>query len=70
MTNHFSELGSIIHSKACDTFDMYGISKDEIKMYYEILNSDEYSSQLQEIIILLVVYIICPKIVKIIKKNF
>ena len=41
MTNHFSELGSIIHSKACDTFDMYGISKDEIKMYYEILNSDD-----------------------------
>ena len=43
MTNHFSELGSIIHSKACDSSELYPISKDDIKMYYEILNSDDIS---------------------------
>ena len=42
MTNYFSDLGSIIHSKACDYFGLYKeISKDEIKIYYEILNSDD-----------------------------
>ena len=40
MTNHFSELGSIIHSKACDSSGLYEISKDDIKMYYQILNSE------------------------------
>ena len=43
MTNHFSELGSIIHSKACDSSGLYEISKDDIKMYYEILNSTDVS---------------------------
>ena len=43
MTNHFSELGSIIHSKACDSSGLYEITKDDIKMYYEILNSVDIS---------------------------
>ena len=43
MTNHFSELGSIIHSKACDSSGLYEINKDDVKMYYEILNSADIS---------------------------
>ena len=43
MTNHFSELGSLIHSKACDSSGLYGITKDEVKMYYEILNTENIS---------------------------
>ena len=38
MTNHFSELGSIMYSKACDYSAIHPISKDDIKMYYEVLN--------------------------------
>ena len=41
MTNHFSELGSIMFSKACDYSTIYPISKDDIKMYYELLNSND-----------------------------
>ena len=43
MTNHFSELGSIIHSKACDSSGLYEITKDDVKMYYEILNTNNIS---------------------------
>ena len=41
MTNHFSELGSIIYSKACDYSSNFPISKDDIKMYYEELISND-----------------------------
>ena len=41
MTNHFSELGSIIYSKACDYSSNFPISKDDIKMYYEVLISND-----------------------------
>ena len=41
MTNYFSDLGSIIHSKVCDFFGLNEISKDDINIYYELLNSDE-----------------------------
>ena len=41
MTNYFSDLGSIIHSKVCDFFGLNVISKDDINIYYELLNSDE-----------------------------
>ena len=41
MTNHFSELGSIIYSKACDYSSNFPISKDDIKIYYEELISKE-----------------------------
>ena len=41
MVNHFSELGSILYSKACDYSGMYQITKDDIMMYYELLNSEE-----------------------------
>ena len=43
MTNHFSELGSLIYSKACDYSGLYPITKDDILMYYNILNSNEIS---------------------------
>ena len=43
MTNHFSELGSIIYSKACDYSELYPITKDDIMMYYNLLNSEEAS---------------------------
>ena len=43
MTNHFSELGSIMYSKACDYSSFYPISKDDIKMYYEVLNLNDVS---------------------------
>ena len=41
MTNHFSELGSIMYSKACDYSSNFPISKDDIKMYYEELISND-----------------------------
>ena len=41
MTNHFSELGSLIYSKACDYSGLYPISKDDIMMYYNILKSQD-----------------------------
>ena len=41
MTMHFSELGSIIYSKACDFSKLYPITNEDIMMYYEILCSDE-----------------------------
>lgn len=43
MTKHFSELGSIMYSKACDYSEIYPISKDDIKMYYEVLNLNDVS---------------------------
>ena len=43
MTKHFSELGSIIYSKACDYSNLYPITKDDIMMYYNLLNSEELS---------------------------
>ena len=39
MTRHFSELGSIIYSKSCDFYDIDEITKDDIRMYYEVLNT-------------------------------
>ena len=39
MTAHFSKLGSIIYSKSCDFYNRNPISKDDIMMYYELLNS-------------------------------
>ena len=41
MNNHFSNLGSILYSKACDYSGIYPISKDDIMIYYELLNTDE-----------------------------
>lgn len=43
MTNHFSELGSIMYSKSCDYSGFYAVSKDDIKMYYEVLNLNDSS---------------------------
>ena len=43
MTSHFSELGSIMYSKACDYSAFYPISKEDIKMYYEVLNANDVS---------------------------
>lgn len=40
MTKYFSELGSIIYSKACKFSGMNIVSNDDIKMYYELLNSE------------------------------
>lgn len=43
MTNHFSDIGSIIYSKACDYSGIYEITIDEIMMYYSLLNSEGVS---------------------------
>ena len=41
MTKHFSEVGSILYSKACDFSKKNPISPEDITMYYEILCSNE-----------------------------
>ena len=41
ITMHFSDIGSIIYSKACDFYKLYPITNEDIAMYYEILCSDE-----------------------------
>ena len=41
MTNHFSELGNLIYSKACDYSELYPITKDDILMYYKLLTEDD-----------------------------
>ena len=41
MTNHFSELGSLIYSKACDYSELYPITKDDIMMYYKLLTEED-----------------------------
>jgi hypothetical protein len=41
MTNHFSELGNLIYSKACDYSELYPITKDDIMMYYKLLTEDD-----------------------------
>ena len=41
MTEHFSEVGSILFSKACDFSKLHDISIEDIEMYYDILCSDE-----------------------------
>ena len=41
MTNHFSEVGCIFYSKACDHSGIYEITKDDILMYYKLLKSEE-----------------------------
>ena len=43
MINHFSEIGSIIYSKACDYSGLHEITIDEIMMYYTLLISEEVS---------------------------
>lgn len=40
MTRFFSEIGSVIYSKACKYSGISSITKDDILMYYKILNSD------------------------------
>ena len=40
MTNHFSELGNLIYSKACDYSMLYPITKDDIAMYYKLLTEE------------------------------
>ena len=41
MTEHFSEVGSILFGKACDFSKLHDISIEDIEMYYDILCSDE-----------------------------
>ena len=41
MTNNFSKQGSIIYSEACDYSGIYPITKDDIKMYYSLLESED-----------------------------
>ena len=41
MTSHFSEVGCIFYSKACDHSGVYEITKDDILMYYKLLKSEE-----------------------------
>ena len=43
MTNFFSDVGSIMYSKACKYSGLYPITKDDILMYYKVLNSDNVS---------------------------
>ena len=45
MTTHFSEIGSILYSKAYDFFKKDPISPEEIETYYDLLCSDEIISQ-------------------------
>ena len=45
MTTHFSEIGSILYSKAYDFFKKDPISTEEIETYYDLLCSDEIISQ-------------------------
>ena len=40
MTDNFSKLGSIMYSKACEYSGLYPITYDDIKMYYELLQSE------------------------------
>ena len=41
MTNHFSEIGSIINCETCDYFGIHPISNDDVLMYYNLLNSED-----------------------------
>jgi hypothetical protein len=41
MCRHFSELGSIIYSKSCDFYNVNEISRDDITMYYDVLNTPD-----------------------------
>lgn len=43
MTKYFSELGSIIYSKACKFSGINLVTNDDIKMYYQLLNSKDVS---------------------------
>ena len=45
MTNHFSNLGSIIYSKSCDYSGTNMISNDDLNMYFNLLNSGEIISE-------------------------
>ena len=40
MTNHFSEMGSIVFSKSCDFYNLNPISTDDINMYYSVLTQE------------------------------
>ena len=40
MTLHFSSLGSITFCKACDNEGLYPITKNDVMIYYDILNSE------------------------------
>ena len=41
MTEHFTDIGSILYSKAYDFFNNNPISNEEVEMYYDLLCSDE-----------------------------
>ena len=41
MNRHFSNVGSIIYSKACDFSKLHPISIEDIEIYYDLLCSDE-----------------------------
>ena len=41
MTEHFSDIGSILYSKALDFFNNNTISTEDVEMYYDLLCSDE-----------------------------
>ena len=49
MMNHFSSIGSIIYSKACDYEGLYPITENDINMYYELLNSTTQVKYPQEL---------------------
>ena len=40
--NHFGSEGVILYSKSCDYYNINKIKLDEIKMFYELLKSDEF----------------------------
>ena len=39
--NHFGPEGTILYSKSCDYYNINHIKLDDIKMFYELLKSDE-----------------------------
>ena len=41
MNEHFSDIGSILYSKACDFSKLHDISIEDIEMYYDLLCSKE-----------------------------
>ena len=41
INKHFSDIGSIIYSKACDFSKLHPISIEDIEIYYDLLCSDE-----------------------------
>ena len=40
--NHFGPEGVILYSKSCDYYNINKIKPDDIKMFYELLTSDEF----------------------------